>query len=97
MSYLLLSKESAEVIIDDNCGISKFYAIANLLQDDLKVDFLNQVDDVDLLNWDFSYKKKFLTLHFDVYGGVSIKESINRKQQVLVSSELGDYIHSKAY
>lgn len=97
MSYLLIHERDAEVIIDDNCGISKFYAIASLLQDDLKVDFLNQVDDVELLNWDFSYKKKFLTLHFDVYGGVSIKESINKKEKHLVSRELGDYLHSRAY
>jgi hypothetical protein len=97
MSYLLLNKKSAEVVIDDNCGISKFYAVANLLQNDLQISFLNQVDDVDLLNWDFSYKKKFLTLHFDIYGGVSIHESIQKKEQHLVSRELGDFIQSRAY
>lgn len=97
MSYLLLNATNAEVIIDDNCGISKFYKVANLLQNDLQISFLNQVDDVELLNWDFSYKKKFLTLHFDVYGGVSIQESINNKKGNLVSRELGDFIHSKVY
>jgi hypothetical protein len=97
MSYLLLNSHNAEVVIDDNCGISKFYAVANLLQDDLQISFLNQVDDIDLLNWDFSYKKKFLTLHYDIYGGVSIQESINNPKQDLVSRELGDYLHSRAY
>jgi hypothetical protein len=97
MSYLLLNNSSAEVVIDDNCGISKFYAVANLLQNDLQISFLNQVDDVELLNWDFSYKKKFLTLHYDMYGGVSIKESINKKQEDLISQELGDYLHSRIY
>lgn len=97
MSYVLLSAKNAEVIIDDNCGISKFYAVANLLQNDLQIVFLNQVDDVELLNWDFSYKQKFLTLHYDVYGGVSIKESVAKQQEDLVSKELGDFIHSKVY
>ncbi len=97
MSYLLLHPTNAEVVIDDNCGISKFYAIANLLEHDLHISFLNQVDDVELLNWDFSYKKKFLTLHFDIYGGVSIQENIEKSQQNLVSRELGNYLHSMAY
>ena len=42
-----------EAVIDDNCGISKFYAIANTLAEQLHVDFLNQVDDADTLDWDF--------------------------------------------
>ncbi len=97
MSYLHLNTHHAEVIIDDNCGISKFYAIASTLEHDLSIAFLNQVDDVELLNWDFSYKHKFLTLHFDVYGGVSIQENIYKSSDALVSRELGNYLHSKAY
>jgi hypothetical protein len=97
MSYVLLSTKNAEMVIDDNCGISKFYKVANLLQNDLDISFLNQVDDVELLNWDFSYKKKFLTLHFDVYGGISIQESINTNEETLVSTELSEFIHSKVY
>jgi hypothetical protein len=53
----------SEAVIDDNCGISKFYAIANTLSKDLKVNFLNQVDDAETLDWDFQYRGQFLTLH----------------------------------
>ena len=49
---------NTEAVIDDSCGISKFYAIADVLSKALKVNFLNQVDDADSLNWDFSYKKQ---------------------------------------
>lgn len=61
-----------EAVIDDNCGISKFYSIAGSLSDNLKVQFINQVDDADTLDWDFKYKRNFLTLHYNIYNGVSI-------------------------
>ena len=61
-----------EAVIDDNCGISKFYAIANTLADDLQVKFLNQVDDADSLDWDFQYRGHYLTLHYNIFNGVSI-------------------------
>ena len=61
-----------EAVIDDNCGISKFYAIANTLAKDLKVKFLNQVDDAETLDWDFQYRGQFLTLHYNIFNGVSI-------------------------
>jgi len=63
---------ATETIIDDNCGISRFYAIANTLSEHLHVKFLNQVDDADSLEWDFKYKDLFLTLHYNIFNGVSI-------------------------
>ena len=60
-----------EAVIDDNCGISKFYSIAGTLADDLKVKFINQVDDADTLDWDFKYKRNFY-LHYNIFNGVSI-------------------------
>ncbi|MEP6583226.1 MAG: hypothetical protein ABJA90_03120 [Ginsengibacter sp.] len=61
-----------EAVIDDNCGVSKFYSIADILSDGLHVNFLNQVDDSETLDWDFKYKNHFLTLHYNVFNGVSI-------------------------
>lgn len=61
-----------EAVIDDNCGINKFYAIANTLADQLQVQFMNQIDDSDTLDWDFKYKNQFLTLHYSIFNGVSI-------------------------
>lgn len=61
-----------EAVIDDNCGVSKFYSIADILTDGLKVKFINQVDDADTLDWDFRYKKHYLTLHYNIFNGVSI-------------------------
>lgn len=54
--HLKTNYGGTEAVIDDNCGISKFYLIANTLSDELEVTFLNQVDDADTLDWDFSIK-----------------------------------------
>jgi hypothetical protein len=98
MSYQLLNGPLAETVIDDNCGISKFYAIATALTEELHVVFLNQVDDVETLDWDFSYKHKILTLHFDVYGGVSIAENhLSKSNAVTVREEVVAWLHSRAY
>ena len=82
MSYSLKTISGAtEAVIDDNCGISKFYAIANTLADQLQVVFLNQVDDSDTLDWDFKYKNQFLTLHYNIFNGVSIfPQKVNSKK-----------------
>lgn len=73
MSYQLKTKTGGtEAVIDDNCGISKFYAIAHTLAEQLQVIFLNQVDDSETLDWDFKYKGQFLTLHYNIFEGVSI-------------------------
>lgn len=73
MCYELKTKSGGtEAVIDDNCGITKFYAIANTLAEHLQVKFMNQVDDADTLDWDFKYKNQFLTLHYNIFNGVSI-------------------------
>jgi hypothetical protein len=73
MCYELKTKFGAtEAVIDDNCGITKFYAIANTLAEHLQIQFMNQVDDAETLDWDFKYKDQFLTLHYNIFNGVSI-------------------------
>ena len=61
-----------EAVIDDNCGVSRFYSIADTLADGLNVKFINQVDDAETLDWDFRYKNHLLTLHYNIFNGVSI-------------------------
>ncbi len=88
-----------EAVIDDNCGISKFYAIAGTLANDLQVNFLNQVDDTETLDWDFKYKEQFLTLHYNIFNGVSIfpqhsKSVAGNNKAVL---EVAHFLESRAY
>ena len=61
-----------EAVIDDDCGLKRFYEVANILSDDLSISFVSKMDDFDSLMWDFNYKGLALTLHYNIYDGVSI-------------------------
>ena len=82
MCYHLKTQQgNTEAVIDDNCGITKFYAIADTLANHLQVKFMNQIDDAEDLDWDFKYKNQFLTLHYNIFNGVSIfPQQINSKK-----------------
>jgi hypothetical protein len=100
MCYSLKTKYGGtEAVIDDNCGISKFYAVANALSDHLQIQFLNQVDDAETLDWDFRYKKQFLTLHYNIFNGVSIypqkQKSLKKENKAVM--EVAQFLESRAY
>ncbi len=100
MSYQLKTKSGAtEAVIDDNCGISKFYAIAHTLSENLQVIFMNQVDDTETLNWDFKYKEQMLTLHYNIFEGVSIyPQQIKSKQtDDMAVLEVAHFLERQAY
>jgi hypothetical protein len=61
-----------EAIIDDDCDFDKFYAVANILQTNFGLNFTNKLGDLDGKYWDFKYKERDLTLHFNVFAGLSI-------------------------
>ncbi len=90
---------NTEAVIDDNCGISKFYAIADTLSAKLKVNFLNQVDDAESLDWDFCYKNQLLTLHYSIFNGVSIfpqqKKSLRQENNTVL--EIANFLERLAY
>jgi hypothetical protein len=100
MCYQLKTTHGAtEAVIDDNCGISKFYAIASTLADELQVKFITQNDGADTLDWDFQYKDNFLTLHYSIFNGVSILplqlKSAKRDHKAVM--EVASYLERKAY
>lgn len=100
MSYSLKTISGAtEAVIDDNCGISKFYAIANTLAEQLQVVFLNQVDDSDTLDWDFKYKNQFLTLHYNIFNGVSIfpQQPTSKKSDNKAVMEVAHFLERQVF
>ncbi len=97
--HLKTDNGGTEAVIDDNCGISKFYAIATTLVNDLQVKFLNQIDDTEILDWDFMYKKNYLTLHYSIFNGVSIlpqQLKVARNQNNAVQ-EVAHFLEMRAY
>lgn len=97
--HLKTPQGNTEAVIDDNCGISKFYAIADTLSADLQISFLNQVDDCDTLDWDFRYKNQVLTLHYNIFNGVSIfphhQKNIHHENNAVI--EIAHFLERKAY
>lgn|SRR5690606_38227472 len=61
-----------EAIIDDDCGLKRFYEVAEILSDDLDIQFSRKEDDFDTLTWEFNYRNHPLTLHYNMYTGISI-------------------------
>ena len=100
MCYHLKTKYGGtEAVIDDNCGVSKFYLIADTLAQKLNVTFLNQVDDAETLDWDFQYKNHFLTLHYNIFNGVSIlphsTKAMEKENNAVV--EIAGFLQKMAY
>ena len=96
---LRTSNGGTEAVIDDNCGISKFYKIANTLADDLQVKFLNQIDDAETLDWDFQYRGQFLTLHYNIFNGVSIypQQEKSRSKDNSAVMEVAHFLQHRIY
>ena len=100
MAYeLKTSHGGTEAVIDDNCGITKFYAIANTLTEHLKIQFMNQVDETENLDWDFKYKNQFLTLHYNIFNGVSIfpQQATPKNEERRAVREVANFLHQQNY
>ena len=61
-----------EAVVDEDGGLRRFYEVANILSQNNEVTFLAKLDDFDSIYWDFSYKKRALTLHYNIYTGISL-------------------------
>ena len=74
MKILQVSFEKGwhEAIIDDNCGFDKSYAAARILEQELNIVFINKLDGFDTLYWDFKVNGNLLTLHYQVFFGLSV-------------------------
>lgn len=97
--HLKTPQGNTEAVIDDNCGISKFYAIANSLTNGLKVNFQKQVDDAESIDWEFKYKDQLLTLHYSIFNGVSIypqhKKNLQLENNAVI--EVAHFLEKMAY
>lgn len=87
-----------EAIIDDDCGLKRFYQVADILSDDLKIRFTRKEDDFDTLTWDFSFKNHGLTLHYNIYTGISIypvkfREALRKDNDAVV--EVAKFLETK--
>ncbi|MFM2336923.1 MAG: hypothetical protein RL115_116 [Bacteroidota bacterium] len=61
-----------EAIIAEAGGLKEFYRIANILSQEFSIPFLHKADDVDAIDWEFSHKGHYITLHYSIYNGISL-------------------------
>ena len=96
MSYQLTNFSGAvEAVIDDNCGVSKFHNIVHIMLQELKVKFLAKEDDSDTVDWHFKYKGRPLTLHYNIYNGVSVFTQHSKNNSAV--NEVAKYLESKTF
>ena len=87
-----------EAIIDDDGGLKRFYQVADILNKDLQVAFIRKEDDFDSIDWDFNFHGNNLTLHYNIYTGVSLYPSRTkdaRKNENKAVVELANVLEGK--
>jgi hypothetical protein len=87
-----------EAVIDGDGGLKRFYQIADILSDDLKVAFVNKEDDFDAISWDFTLGHHELTLQYSIYNGISLfptKTKDARKRENSAVVELANVLQGK--
>jgi hypothetical protein len=87
-----------EVVIADDGGLKQFYFAADILSQQLGIKFLNKEDDFDTIDWEFRYKGNALTLHYNIYNGITIfptktRDAINKDNKAVV--ELASLLEGK--
>src|SRR5687767_1870776 len=89
-----------EAVIADDGGLKCFYHVADILSEDLKVKFSNKEDDFDTIDWEFRFKGHNLTLHYNIYNGISIfptktRDALNKDNKAVV--ELAGVLEGKLF
>lgn len=87
-----------EAVIDSDGGLKRFYQIADILSDELQIQFTNKEDDFDAISWDFLVGHHKLTLYYNIYNGISLfptKTTEARKRDNLAVVELAGVLEGK--
>jgi hypothetical protein len=89
-----------EAILADDGGLNLFYQVAGIINEDLRIKFLNKEDEFDSINWDFKYKGYPLTLHYNIYNGISVhptKTSAALPKENQAAVELANILEGKLF
>jgi hypothetical protein len=69
---LRTSMGCTEIIIADDGNLQLFYQVASMLEDEFAIKFLHKEDEFDSISWDFRHKGHDMTLHYNIYSGISL-------------------------
>ena len=76
-----------EAILADDGGLNLFYHVAGIINE-------------DSINWDFKYKGHPLTLHYNIYNGISVHPTKTRSalpKENLAVVELANILEGKLF
>ncbi len=74
-SNLRVAMGCTEAIIDDDGGLKRFYEITEILHRNFHIQFTRKEDDFDTIDWEFAFRGHRLTLHYNIYTGISLYPS----------------------
>ncbi len=89
-----------EAIIAENGGLKQFYQVAEILSSDFRISFSSKEDYFDTIDWEFRYKNHDITLHYNIYNGISIfptktRDALNKDNKAVV--ELAGALENKLF
>jgi hypothetical protein len=89
-----------EAVIADDGGLKQFYQVADVLSENFSIKFSNKEDDFDTIDWEFRFKGHYLTLHYNIYNGISIfptktRDALNKDNKAVV--ELAAVLQGKLF
>ena len=89
-----------EAVLAENGSLTLFYQLAGIINEDLRIKFLNKEDECEAINWDFKYKGHQLTLRYDIYNGISvyptkINAAMPKDNQAVI--ELANFLDGKIF
>ncbi|MGZ3752504.1 MAG: hypothetical protein ACXVB0_13545 [Mucilaginibacter sp.] len=80
----------SEIVINSNCGYEDFYKIAHALELIFNLSFSQKLKGLDSIYWDFCYKGSRLTLHYNIYAGVSILPEAIKEATIEDKDRIGE-------
>ncbi|MEO6069030.1 MAG: hypothetical protein ABIN57_03150 [Chitinophagaceae bacterium] len=87
-----------EAVIDSEGNLNRFYQVASILTDDLDLKIIKKEDDFDAIYWDFFIGHHLLTLHYNIYNGISLfpaKQTSAKKKENNAVVELANVVEGK--
>jgi hypothetical protein len=81
-------------IIDDGASLQKFYLLTNQLSRNKRVRFTGKLDEADNIDWNFKYRGYPLTLHYNIYNGVTLSQQNGKDLKVV--NEVAVILKSKS-
>ena len=89
-----------EAVIAETGGLKTFYQVADLLSSDYRVKFLNKEDFFDTIDWEFRHKGHSITLHYNIYNGISLfpsktRDALSKDNKAVV--ELANQLQEKLF